>query len=285
MESSITQLPPEGVKISKFAQSQPELPNGVIANQKTAIKPLKSTSIPELKLGNYHALIIGIDDYVKLPKLKTALNDARAIESLLNQAYGFKTQLLVNPDRGAILKALNVMRRKLTSRDNLLVYYAGHGWLDPDADEGYWLPVNADADSNIEWVANSAITAMLRAMKAKHVLVVSDSCYSGKLARGIYATNQTPGYYGKIVNKRARTVLSSGGLEPVLDSSYGSGHSVFAKYFIQALKENETLIDGLQLFLKIRRPVIINSDQVPEYSDIRKAGHDGGDFIFRKIDN
>jgi len=25
---------------------------------------------------------------------------------------------------------------------------------------------------------------------------------------------------------------------------------------------------------------MVNSDQTPEYGDIRKAGHDGGDFLF-----
>jgi len=26
--------------------------------------------------------------------------------------------------------------------------------------------------------------------------------------------------------------------------------------------------------------VAVNSDQIPEYADLRKAGHDGGDFLF-----
>jgi len=35
---------------------------------------------------------------------------------------------------------------------------------------------------------------------------------------------------------------------------------------------------------KIKRPIMLNSNQTPEYSDIRKAGHDGGDFLFvRKL--
>ncbi len=57
-------------------------------------------------------------------------------------------------------------------------------------------------------------------------------------------------------------------------------HSVFASAFIGALKENSGVLDGISLFAKIRRPVMVNSDQTPEYADIRKAGHDGGDFLF-----
>ena len=60
-------------------------------------------------------------------------------------------------------------------------------------------------------------------------------------------------------------------------------HSVFASAFIQALRDNTGIMDGSTLFTKIRRLVMLNSDQTPEYSDIRKAGHDGGDFIFLDV--
>jgi hypothetical protein len=33
----------------------------------------------------------------------------------------------------------------------------------------------------------------------------------------------------------------------------------------------------------IRRPVMLAADQTPEYADIRKAGHDGGDFLFVRV--
>ncbi len=29
-----------------------------------------------------------------------------------------------------------------------------------------------------------------------------------------------------------------------------------------------------------RLTVILNADQTPQYSDVRKAGHEGGDFLF-----
>ena len=78
--------------------------------------------------------------------------------------------------------------------------------------------------------------------------------------------------------KRSRTALASGGLEPVLDG--GGGHSVFTKAFMDALKENKSVLDGQALFDAIKRPIVVNTDQTPQYSDIRRAGHDGGDFVF-----
>ena len=82
-----------------------------------------------------------------------------------------------------------------------------------------------------------------------------------------------------MLGKRARTALVSGGLEPVRDSG-GGGHSVFAKAFLEALQENRGVMEGQALFDAIKRPVVLNSEQTPQYSDVRGAGHDGGDFLF-----
>ena len=88
----------------------------------------------------------------------------------------------------------------------------------------------------------------------------------------------------KIVNKKARKVLTSGGLEPVTDVG-SPGHSIFASAFLSILKENQGVLDGSILFSILREKVVINSDQTPEYGNIRKAGHDGGDFLFVKKQN
>ena len=123
---------------------------------------------------------------------------------------------------------------------------------------------------------------MLRAIRAKHVMVVADSCYSGTLVRAVTAKIDTAkertAWLKKMVTKRTRTALVSGGLEPVVDSG-GDGHSVFAKAFLDALHANEDVLEEERLFSKIKRPVALESDQTPQYSDVRRAGHDGGDFM------
>ena len=241
----------------------------------------KLGSISEnIDFGNYYALVIGNNNYLYIKKLKTAENDAREVANILTQYYGYNVNLKIDATRADFLLALNQLRQKLTQSDNLLIYYAGHGWMDEQADEGYWLPVDAMPDNNVNWIANSSITSQLKAIEAKHILIVSDSCYSGKLGRGLHLMKRTPSYLLRISQRKARSVLSSGGIEPVMDGGGKANHSVFASAFIDALKENTEIMDGTQLFSKIRRPVMLNSDQSPEYSDIRKAGHEGGDFLF-----
>src|SRR5262249_1652147 len=146
-----------------------------------------------------------------------------------------------------IIGALADMRRDLSWNDNLLIYYAGHGWYDQDAEQGYWLPVDASEDNQAHWISNADVTNARKALKAKHILVVADSCYSGTLAR----SGNTPGrgrhFPERIVKKKARTVLTSRGLEPVMDAG-GEGHSVLARAFLTALDENDGVIDGQELF-------------------------------------
>ena len=233
--------------------------------------------------GRYHALVIGIKDYQQLPVLETPINDASAVADLLRRDYGFSVDLLLNPTRYDMIRAINTLRARLGSGDNLLIYYAGHGVIDEETGEGFWLPVDAEPEIQAEWVPLNTVTNNIKAMRAKHVLVVADSCYSGTLTRaapaGLKTDSARAAELDRLAAKRSRTALVSGGLEPVSDGG-GDGHSIFARAFLNALRANRTVLDAHSLFTAIRRPVIVNAAQTPEYADIRMAGHDGGEFLF-----
>ncbi|MBT5107161.1 MAG: hypothetical protein HOM25_00645 [Rhodospirillaceae bacterium] len=243
----------------------------------------RTRDIPDIEFGAYHALVIGINDYKSLPKLNTALADARAVAKSLKERYNFTVTLLENPSRSVIIDAFDELRETLDEDDNLLIYYAGHGWLDQQSKRGYWLPVDAKSDRRSRWLSNSDLTDALQAILAKHVMVVADSCFSGTLTRSIKVPARNPAYMKRMAEKRARVVLSSGGLEPVSDSG-GGEHSIFAAQFLNALNENSSVMDGTQLFESVRQKVVLNAQQTPEYSDIRLAGHEGGDFLFVRQD-
>ena len=236
-------------------------------------------SIPNLDYGNYHALVIGNNNYRHLSDLETAINDANAIGRVLENDYGFAVKVLTNATRTDILDTFSQYRRKVSAKDNLLIYFAGHGHLDRDMDEGYWLPIDAVEDSFTNWISNSSIISSVRGMQAKHVMVVADSCFSGTLVRAVKITPRTPDSLQKFVNLKARTALTSGGIEPVTDVG-GGQHSVFARALLSLLEQNPGVMNGQELFVALRRKVQLNADQIPEYGDIRKAGHDGGDFLF-----
>lgn len=98
--------------------------------------------------GRFHALVIGNNAYVGMPRL-TAGDDARAVEALLRESYGFETKLLLDATRRQIISALYSYRQTLEPDSSLLVYYAGHGFKDPEEQKAYWLPVDAARDSRL----------------------------------------------------------------------------------------------------------------------------------------
>ena len=110
---------------------------------------------------------------------------------MLSGKYGFVINLLLNATRGDLISALAKLRAKLTLNDNLLIYHAGHGELDKVTRQGYWLPVDADPDVPTNWVSTNDVTVMVRAIRAKHVMVVADSCYSGTLVRASHTNIKT----------------------------------------------------------------------------------------------
>jgi hypothetical protein len=238
-----------------------------------------NASIPNLDYGDYYALVIGNNEYPGLSNLRSAVNDAKVVSTVLEVDYGFNVQLLENASRKDILRSLKHLRETVSAKDNVLIYYAGHGYLDKDTDYGYWLPVDSERDDDSNWIPTDRVVSQIKGMKAKHVMVVADSCFSGTITRAIKIEQRTPEWLSEIVKKKARTALTSGGLEPVMDTGSGN-HSAFAYAFISLLEENDGVLDASQLFSKLRPKVMVNSTQTPQYGKIHMAGDDGGDFLF-----
>ena len=253
-----------------------------------------SLTQPKLNFGRYHALVIGNNSY-DLKKgwepLDTAVNDATAVANVLQNEYDFEVRLELNANRDTMLTALEEMRKTLTSKDNLLVYYAGHGLVDPENDQGYWVPVDGSVDSAVRWISNASITDQIRAMTARNIMVIADSCYSGSLMRSGIVTLRS----GLSAEKKAlrlsddvtlmtRVALSSGGLQPVIDSLDNSKHSVFANALLSILKGNSELLDADSLATQVAHSVAVatkdNVQQVPRYAPLAAGGHQGGEFYF-----
>jgi uncharacterized caspase-like protein len=244
-----------------------------------------------VEFGRYFALVIGNQNYRHLPKLNTAHHDARTMAELLENRFGFDTTLLLDADRYQVLSQLNRLRKELNERDNLVIYYAGHGELDRVNLRGHWLPVDAEMESTANWISNVAVTDILNVMQTRHVLVIADSCYSGALTRSSLAnieageTEETRRHWLQtIADMRSRTVLSSGGLAPVLDGG-GGKHSVFAKSLISVLEELDDVTEGQRIYREVAARVAYEAnrfqvEQVPEYAPIKFAGHESGDFLF-----
>ncbi len=251
-------------------------------------RALKESGTTDYDHTRLHALIIGIDQYANYPRLRCAVNDAKAIAGLLRELYGFpraNVRELYDADatREGILKAIADSRR-LTEADSLVVYYAGHGTVDPDTGKGYWIPVDGHPDRRGSALScTTLVEDELRALKARHVLLLADSCFGGAFIRA-----ELPKYHAGAFRFNSRWALTSGGVEPVPDAG-AAGHSVFnfklQQYLKGELPEAKLVFSEADLFATIAPMVTEFSPtrQVPELGKLNDPRHANGHFVFVRI--
>ncbi|MCP4408105.1 MAG: caspase family protein [Gammaproteobacteria bacterium] len=244
--------------------------------------------------GRYWALLISNQQYTHgWNALETPHHDVDHLKQVLINNYRFdQTRVVVVKDatRQAMVEALDRMHDKVKGNDSLLIYFAGHGHQDKGyGGKGFWIPVNGlspyakDKPPRSTWLPNSQVHDILQASRAKHILLISDSCYSGtfKTRSGggpsSYAANLD--FFYKLAAKNSRRAITSGDLEPVSDSG-AEGHSIFAYHLIKALEQKGRALNAKALFENLRNPIVKDAKQTPQYFTIKEAGDKGGDFIF-----
>ena len=102
------------------------------------------------------------------------MNDARAVEKMLKEKYGFRTKLLIDASRNDILNGLNEIRKEMGTNESVLIYYAGHGEYDKAVNKAFWFSVDAEKDSDTNWIIADTITTSIKRVSSKHILIVSD---------------------------------------------------------------------------------------------------------------
>ncbi len=232
--------------------------------------------------GAFLALIIGESKYDN-PKLALdhPAKDAQRFRDLIISKYSFEeknVQLLLDPSRQQILAELFKLRKKVTSNDNLLIFYAGHGFWDDQANQGYWWPRDAAIDEPSNWLSNSDLKEQIRGIKSAHTLLISDACFSGgifKTRSAAEAIRQASLNIQMLYKMPSRRAMTSGTLTAVPDES------VFFNYLAKRLNENTNpYLPSQELFSSLKQAVINNSMVVPQDGVIADAGDEGGDFIF-----
>ncbi len=233
----------------------------------------------------YHLLIICNQNYTDKDwtSLKWPIHDGSRLKDVLTKRYNFKESnitVLTDPTRTQMFAVLQSFIKKLNRKDNLLIFYAGHGYYDQDMNMGYWIPSDGDHANPANWFANDELKRSIKAINTQHTLVIADACFAGTLTRGkttssiidwdsVLPDNMLRTRYGL----RSRKVMTSGSLEQVPDKSE----------FIEALVstlQNSTLkyLTSEQLFDRIKKSI---SNQIPLFSVIPDCGNEtGGDFIF-----
>jgi hypothetical protein len=230
----------------------------------------------------YYGLVIGINDYEDhdLHDLDNPIQDASKLHKALLENYTFEpgnVTLLKNPDRDDIVFALDDLAKRVTPDDNVLIFYAGHGYWDERSNVGYWLPSDAYMSNTANWFRNSTLVDYLKMIDSKHTLLITDACFAGSIFKTRSGFAKPDRAYEILYEQSSRKAMTSGALTEVPDRSY------FTRYLVERLEDNEeSYLSSEQLFSSFRIAVINNSDAIPMYGEIRNVGDEGGDFIFLK---
>lgn len=232
--------------------------------------------------GENHGLIIGINNYSDpaLVDLDNPITDATLLYSTLIGNYMFDPEnvtLLKDPTRADIIKKLDELSYKLTKNDNLIIFYAGHGYWDKEKETGFWLPADAEKYSSVNWIRNSTIQDFVDDIGTRHTLLITDACFAGAIFKSRAGFMDASVAVNKLYSLASRKAMTSGTLEEVPD------RSVFLEFLLKRLLENEKkYLSASELFNNFREAVLNNSPNIPQYGVIQDTGDEGGDFIFVK---
>ncbi|MBX3675977.1 MAG: caspase family protein [Rhodocyclaceae bacterium] len=226
------------------------------------------------------ALLFGNHRYQPpIPPLETPARDVDQVAASLRQKLGFEIRVIKNATKADMVRAVATLAREVGTADSVFVYYAGHGYLMDDTHMGYWIPVDGSVKTAAQWISNTDISKLLGAIPARQVMLVSDSCFSGTLAREqAISAGVQPGR--EVLRKRSVIVLSSGGEEPVSDEGK-DGHSVFAWHFLRSIGQLDGTTIGFDVYKVVRKGVSEDYPQQPQYGAVVSAGHEaGGEYLF-----
>ncbi len=250
------------------------------SNQEQQIVVNNNTNNTQLKTGKYYALIIGNNNYTdnSISSLDEPINDATKLYNVLTTQYTFEPQnvaFLKDATYVEMIEAFDNLSDKITPNDNLLVFYAGHGWWNETKKLGYWLPTDAKKNSTAFWIANSRISDYMGSINSKHTLLIADACFSGSIFKTRSAFADAQPSINKLYDLPSKKAMTSGNLKEVPDKS------MFLYYLVKKLENNnEKYISADMLFASFRQAVMNNSQTEPQFGTIQNAGDEGGEFIF-----
>ena len=255
---------------------------------------------PENKIepeGKYYALIIANSNYNNKEiwsDLKSPSRDAIAIKEILDKKYEFTDSWLIeDASRIEIHEEFKKLKDIVTDKDYLLIYYVGHG-AEVNGNP-YWVPVEG-GENYFEWVNVNSLTNSLSNIKARDILIMIDSCYSGlsfqtKSSNKKDINNSSAAIKDALINY-SRKVLTSGHNEKVEDTYYDKEHSLFALGFIKILTENESNVTAESIYFDIKKlhQLDENIPQVPKYGTINNLkltlkDMAKGEFVFHVPNN
>ena len=250
-----------------------------------SISDITSISFSEFKqsitLGKQWLVIIGISRYQKWNNLQFPVSDGKRLKTILQEKYVIDDVLEIydtEVTKANLYQLFLSLQQKVKTNDSVLIYYAGHGYYDKITKNSYWIPTDGGKNINSQsnWISDSLIKDMISKISAKHILLISDSCFSGNILNINRGTNVEITidnvFFSTAYRKNSRLVITSGATEYVPDNSE------FTNMLMQSLEKNKyPILDPLKLYSEIRLGV---KKSTPLFGVLNETGHqDGGSYL------
>lgn len=253
------------------------------------ISDLNVDDIP-MKVRNYErkeniALVIGISKYREkmIPEVKYAARDAEVVARYLENVGGIaRTNIKVLTDDKATKSDLEAqlsdwLPRRATSQSTVFIYYAGHGAPGAQGAEAFIVPYEGHPDYPSQLYSLQKMYDALNKLKAREVVVMLDSCFSGAKGRSITGEGTRP-----LVISLENPVLAKGKVMVIAASSGAqvssdydkARHGLFTYYLLRGMRgeaskdtEGNVNLGGLYEFVKKNvsetASLELNRDQTP----------------------
>ncbi len=191
-----------------------------------------------------YALLFATDQYDNWTDLVNPLDDARSLAKVLKERYGFETEIVENPNVEDVFgKLRDYAERKFKPQDQLMIFFAGHGYFDDTFGEGFVVAKNSlqNDKGKTSYISHSRLRQIINNIPSEHVFLAMDVCFGGTFDpviasnRGQMESGETneSEFLVRKLGQKTRKYLTSGGKEYVSDGIPGK-HSPFTLKILQA---------------------------------------------------
>lgn len=231
-----------------------------------------------IEIRRNYLFIISINEYQYFNSLNNAVKDGDKIRSVLVEKYKYDekyTYFLKDKEatRSKIILKFQNLRKEVTPKDTLLIYFSGHGRLN-DKKRGFWVPYEGDPKLEATWISNKDIIDQIDQIDSLHTLIISDSCFSGSL----FDVNRD-GLVKRLKGEKSRWAITSGRRDQKVSDGYIN--SPFAEFLFSFFNENDSPeISAGKLYEYLKLTVSRNAEQQPQGGPLFGVGDRGGEYIF-----
>jgi hypothetical protein len=193
-----------------------------------------------------YALFFATDQYDHWSDLVNPIEDAHSLGDILKKKYGFEVEIVENANiEDVFIKLGDYSQRKFKPQDQVMIFFAGHGYFDETFGEGFVVAKNSleNDKAKTTYISHNRLRGVINNIPTDHIFLAMDVCFGGTfdplIARSRGETSSETSESEFLVRKlsyKTRKYLTSGGKEYVSDGIPGK-HSPFTLRLLQALNE------------------------------------------------